>query len=108
MAKLDRRRFNREFKIQVCQEIEAGVRSRAQVCREYQLTSTTVGGWLASYRKDPENCFPASPTVSGNGADSQQAKINQLEAALGRLVMENELLRKALGSLKKRKEEEEN
>lgn len=107
MAKLDRRMFNREFKIQVCREIEAGVRSRAQVCREYQLTSSTLGTWLTKYQKDPENCFPASPTIDGNGIDTQQIKVNQLEATLGRLVMENELLKKVLESLKKRQREEE-
>lgn len=107
MSKLKRRRFTREFKIQVCLEIESGVKSQAEACREHNLSANTVSSWLADYREDPDGCFPAAPSENGSSNTSNEAKIKELEAALGRATMENELLKKANSALKKRYRQEQ-
>jgi len=96
--RLTKRKFTREFKVQICEEIEAGLKTQAQINREYQLSEGLVGKWLYEYRKDPVNCFSKSKYQ----VTSQEAKISQLEAALGRTVLENEILKKMNTELKKK------
>lgn len=96
--KLTKRIFHREFKLQVCHEIETGLKTQAQICREYSLGANMIGRWLQEYRQDPINCF------SGNRKypiDTQETKIKELEAALGRATYENQVLKEANALLKK-------
>lgn len=95
---LIKRKFIREFKLKVCEEVESGLKTQAQINREYQLSEGLVGKWLFEYRKDPLNCF----TNSRYQVTSQEAKISQLEAALGRAVLENEILKRFNQELKKK------
>lgn len=96
--RLKKRKFTREFKIQVCEEIEACLKTQAQINREYQLSEGLVGKWLAEYRKDPVGCFTRSRYQTTN----HEVKISQLEAALGRVVLENQILKKFNAELKKK------
>lgn len=96
--KLAKRNFNREFKLQVCHEVESGLKTQAQVSREHKIAANLISRWLKEYRKDPVNCF------SGNRKyqqDTQAVKIKELEAALGRATYENQILREANLILKK-------
>lgn len=96
--KLARRIFDREFKLQVCHEIESGLQTQAQVSREHGLGANLISRWLQEYRQKPANCF------SGNQKhvqDSQAARIKELEAALGRATYENQVLKEANALLKK-------
>ena len=93
---LKHRKFDREFKLQVCREMEAGVKTRARIGREYELSEGLAGKWLEEYRRNPSGCF----TGSGHQVDRREARISQLEAALGRMVMENELLKKVTARLR--------
>jgi len=96
--KLTRRNFDREFKLQVCHEIESGLKSQAQVSREHKIAPNLISRWLKEYREDQVNCF------SGNRkypVDTQASKIRDLEAALGRATYENQILRETNEFLKK-------
>src|SRR3989344_4397277 len=102
---VSKRKFPREFKIKVCQEIESGVKTKAQATREYELSEGIIGKWVRAYRADPQNCF----TGTGNGGwvtdptTKLKAHIHELEWALGRKTMENEILKKALEIVKQKK-----
>jgi len=96
--KLKRRSFNREFKLQVCHEIEAGLKTQAQASREHMIGSSLISQWMKQYRQDPINCFPGTRKHS---VDTKTAKIKELEAALGRATYENQVLREANALLKK-------
>lgn len=95
---LSKRKFTREFKIAVCEEVESGLKTQAQIKREYQLSEGLAGKWLCEYRRNPINCF----SNSRYQVTDQEAKMSQLEAALGRMVMENEILKKVNQELKKK------
>ncbi len=85
-----RRKFTKEFKVQVLNEIAAG-KTIAQAAREYNIHETLISKWRSQYEKNPESAF------SGNGnAASAEAKIAELERMVGRLTMENDLLKKVL------------
>jgi transposase len=88
-----RRKFTREFKLQVLAEIAAG-KSVAQASREHQLHPTLIGRWQKQHRQYSDRAF------SGNGhAYTDESRLAELERMVGRLTMENDLLKKALQRL---------
>jgi transposase len=91
-----RRRFSREFKVQVLREIEAG-KQLAQAGREHEVHPNQIRKWQDEHRVYAEKAF------SGNGsAYTEEARIAELERTLGQMTMENALLKKALTRLEAR------
>lgn len=88
------RKYSRDFKLRVISEIEAG-KTAAQASREYQIKDNLIYSWLSEYRRNPHNAFMGKGNICSN-----EAKIAELERMVGRLTMENELLKKALARLK--------
>ena len=95
---LRRRRFTREFKLQILHEIEAG-KSIAQASREYQVHPTLLARWRKMQRNYGERAF------SGNGnLYRDEARIAELERMIGKLTMENALLKKVFERLQTQRE----
>lgn len=93
-----KRKFTRDFKIKVVQEVESETKSRAQATREYELSSGMINKWVSSYRADPANAF----TGTGNPhseTDKLKSRIHELEWALGRKCLEAEILKQSLDNL---------
>lgn len=95
-----KRKFTRDFKIQVVQEVEQGLKTRAQVNREYELSEGLVAKWIAEYRRNPQAAFTGTGNVGVTEVDKLKAKISQLEWALGRKTMEVELLKETVERLR--------
>lgn len=95
---LAKRRFTREFKIQVCEEVELKVKTQAEAIRGYSLAPSVLSGWLSEYRKNPNGCFSGREKYP---VDAAAAKIKELEAALGRATYELQVAREANALLKK-------
>ena len=96
----ERRRFSREFKLQVLRELDSG-KSVAQICREHNLTRFLVSNWKQEFAKNPERAF------GGHGnACKDAARIAELEKLVGRLYAENDFLKRALANLKVREAED--
>lgn len=88
-----RRKFTREFKLQVLAEVAAG-KSIAQAAREHQLHPTLIGRWQKQHRQYQDRAF------AGNGhPHTDDARLAELGRMVGRLTMENDLLKKALQRL---------
>ena len=87
---LKRRQFTREFKLKIVQEIEAG-KSQTHIARQHQLNPNTIARWRQEYRKYKDQAF-AGPGRSY----TDEARIAELERMVGRLTMENDLLKKVL------------
>lgn len=89
-----RRVFSKEFKLQVLRELDAGA-SVAEAARIHQVHPETIRLWRRTLRKYGDRSF------AGNGrAYSDDAKIAQLERALGQATLENSILKKTLSVLK--------
>ena len=87
---LKRRRFTREFKQQVVREVEAG-KSQAQAAREYEVLPAVIARWRTEVRRYAERAF------AGNGNTyKDEVRLAELERMVGRLTMDNDLLKKAL------------
>jgi len=87
---LKRREFTKEFKLQVVAEVDAG-KPQAQVAREHQVTANTIAKWRKQLRQYKEHAFNGRGKVY-----TDEARIGELERMVGRLTMENDLLKKAL------------
>jgi transposase-like protein len=89
-----KRTFDREFKFQVIRQLLSGERRLAQLCRDYQLCETLIRKWKEQYERDGEAAWPTAGQLAVT-VDPEQ-RVRELEAALGRAHLENELLRRAL------------
>lgn len=90
---IQRRKFSKEFKIQIIHEIKNGT-PIAQISRQHKIHDSMIHKWRRQYEENPENAF------SGNGnVSSQEAKIAQLERTIGKLYLEKEFLKKTLEHL---------
>lgn len=98
--KLVKRNFNREFKLQVCHEVESRLKTQAQASREYMIGSNLISQWIKQYRQDPVNCFAGSRSTQ-SGTNNESIRVKQLETALGRATLEIQILKEANTLLKK-------
>lgn len=90
-----RRKFSREFKINVIREIEQGSK-QAAVCRKYDLHPVMVNRWRKEYHQYPDTAF------RGKGNQyKEEATVAELERLVGKLYAENAFLKKVLSSLEK-------
>jgi transposase len=95
-----RRRFTREFKINVIREIEQGIK-QAEICRKYDIHPVLVNRWRKEFHKYPDSAF------QGNGHQyKDEARIAELERLVGKLYAENDFLKKALRALENKKNQE--
>lgn len=89
-----RRVFSREFKLRVIREISAG-KTQAQICREHHLNHNVVSRWCREHRQHKDRAFPGKAWAS----ETDASRIANLERMVGRLTMENDLLKKVLQKL---------
>jgi transposase-like protein len=85
----NQRRFSLEFKRQVIEELLSGQGGPAQVCRRHNITPSLLDHWKKQYSRGK---FNNEPTEEGALRD----RIEKLERLVGKLTLENELLKKGL------------
>jgi transposase len=85
----NQRSFSLEFKRQVIEELLSGESRPAQLCRRYNITFSLLYHWKKQYSRGK---FNNEPTEAGALRD----RIEKLERLVGKLTLENELLKKGL------------
>jgi transposase len=91
-----RKKFSKEFKLQVVQELQSG-RAPVEVAREHDLKVDLVCRWRREYLQNPQLAF------SGRGNPSREdTKTAQLERKIGQLYLENEFLKRVNSNLQAR------
>ena len=88
-AMRNQRSFNLEFKRQVVEELLSGESRPAQICRRYNISPSLLYHWKKQYSR---GTFNNEPTEEGALKD----RIEKLERLVGRLTLENEVLKKGL------------
>ena len=83
-----KRKFDLQFKIQLCQAIENNMMTVADICREHQLQRPLVEGWLAKYISGAME--KESPTKTR----ALEREIEKLRAKVGEQAMVIDLLKK--------------
>jgi transposase len=85
----NQRSFSLEFKRQVVEELLSGEVGAAQLCRRYNISSSLLYHWKKQYSRGK---FNNEPTEEGALKD----RIEKLERLVGKLTLENEVLKKGL------------
>ncbi|MBI2565036.1 transposase [Candidatus Woesearchaeota archaeon] len=87
------KQYDREFKLSVLQELETN--SLTEVCRNHNISPSTVAGWKKVYKNNPKEAF------KGNGKSyKEEVKIAEYERVIGRLYAQNDLLKRAYEAMK--------
>ena len=84
-----RRRYSREFKLEVVRRVQELGRTQAQVAEELGVSANTINRWMKQFSQEKGEAFP------GKGRQTSQATL------ISRLRRENERLRKERDFLKK-------
>lgn len=94
-----RRRFSKEYKRQVVEEVRSGLITSAEAFRKFEINSSTFYNWQKAYERGR---FDNMPTPEG----ALLNKIAELERKVGQQAMEIDLLKK-LREIRLHKEREE-
>ena len=91
--------YSAVFKRQVVEELLSGSATMGQLSRRYEVSTGLIGYWRNRYA---EGKLTEGKTEN---VKALEAKVKDLEQMVGRLTMDNELLKKAMGySLRRRRE----
>lgn len=97
-----RRIFTVEFKRELVQQILSGEKTLAETSREHDIAPPNIREWMRRYESGATTAVRAGEdVVPASALREAQAKIRELERALGRKTMENEILRAAAEVVKK-------
>lgn len=88
------RTFAREFKLDLCRQVQSGQKRPAQLCREHQITEGLLLRWRREYEIRGERAFCAKDTTEASTTAALEQKVAELERFCGQLSLENTLLKK--------------
>ena len=83
-----RRKFDIQFKIQVCQRIEGGLQTITEICRDHQLQRAVVESWLQRF---------VTGTLTAKVCDREkelEREVEKLKSKVGELTMTIDILKK--------------
>ena len=89
------RTFTREFKLDLCRQIQSGQKRPAQLCREHQLTEGLLLRWRREYDQRGEAAFSPKDAPEVSPTALLEQKVAELERFCGQLSLENSILKKA-------------
>lgn len=95
---IHRRKFTAEFKAQVVLELLSGAKSSAELCREHQIAASVLADWKAVFLRHAPAAFERPEHRNGQDAPH----VAELERLVGRLTLENDILKKATSILHQR------
>lgn len=96
-----RRSFTNEFKKEVVEAIVSGSATQAELSREYSISPVVISKWKKDYKtgKFFEN-------VDSQDMAKLELRVRELERLLGKLTLENEMLKRARDLNTKEKKED--
>ncbi|MBG0784472.1 MAG: transposase [Anaerolineaceae bacterium] len=86
------RTFTPDFKLDTVMEGIRGEKSIAQICRERKIKDTQYYKWREMFLKNAADIFDGQ---NGDPNKELKERIAELEQMIGKLTMENEILKKA-------------
>ncbi len=86
-----RRQFTASFKAQVVLEVLSGHKTMAEIARQHRIKPEIIARWRRQFLENAASVFEKSP--AGNG--EAEARIADLERALGKKTLELEVAKKA-------------
>ncbi len=93
-----RRAFSAAFKAEVVLSLLTGAKTQAELCRQHELSPTLLSQWKDAFLENAAAAFQSREQNS-----TEAARVAELERALGRATLENDILKKASSPLNQRK-----
>ena len=78
-----KRDYTPEFKFQLVLKLLTGEQRAAQLCREHQVSETSLSRWRQDFLENGPKAFQGD-----KGSSADQERIAELERLVGRLTME--------------------
>jgi len=97
-----RRKFSPELKARVVIEVLTGVKTSAEVAREYGVKSQLLSKWKATFLENAASLFERE-----THSVDEQVRIAELERLAGRQALEIEILKKASDILRAHRDKNE-
>ena len=94
MSKTKRKRYSAEFKARVSLDAIKGEHTLAELAAKYGLHPNMITNWKRQAIKNMASAFSAKTERS---AKVDEAKVKELHAKIGQLVIERDFLAKAFG-----------
>ena len=96
-----RRSFSDDFKKQVVESVVSGSATQAEIAREYKISPVIITRWKKDYKSGKffEN-------VDSHDLAKQELRIRELERLLGKITLENEMLKRTRDLNTKEKKED--
>ena len=97
-----RRTYSADFKFEAVMELLRGHKPVAQICRERDIRDNLLYKWRDAFLERAPGVFEPAKRPD----DLQAARIAELERMVGRLAVENDILKKAdslLGQLRQKR-----
>jgi transposase-like protein len=89
-----RRQYSAEFKLDTVLEGIRGEKPVAQICRERGIRDSLYYKWRDAFKDRAPGIF-ASQEQQDQAVSELEARVAELERMVGKLAMENEILKKA-------------
>ena len=86
-----RRKFKPEFKAQVVLETISGAKTQAEIARQHRIKPDLIARWRRQFLENAAGIFEKGNSHNGEA----EARIAELERALGQKTMELEMAKKA-------------
>ncbi len=96
-----KRKFEREFRRQVVEELLAKISTPAQIVRKYGISSGLLQNWKQQYAKGKYGNEPEE-------VEGLKERVRELERKLGQMTMDNDFLKSACQHLAKSPKKSEN
>ena len=93
---MSRKKFNREFKIQVVKQVLEEGKRATSVAKSLELSRNMVSRWVKEYEAHGEQSFSGS----GNSIKDQGFEIRKLQKRIEQLEQERDILKKFQAFLK--------
>lgn len=86
-----RRTFSPEFKVEAVMDLITNTKAASEICRERNITDKLLYRWKTELLER----LPMVFTREGGKTDENAQRIAELERMVGRLALENEILKNA-------------
>lgn len=86
-----RRRFTAAFKAEVVLELLSGHKTMAEMARQHSIKPELLARWRRQFLENAPSAFERAPATSNDA----EARIAELERALGKKTLELEVAKKA-------------
>jgi transposase len=85
-----KRKFTKEYKLQVVRMVKDELRAPGELAKDLGLDASQIYQWIRIYEKNPEAYLP------GEGKPSEKEELRRLKKKLSDISEENKILKKAL------------